>query len=205
MLAAFRHIEPQFGLMKMITGKCYITKALYVHKDNYKANHRFTHTRPARSCLPRHIDMNLPSFGSWGTAHRELGFDYKEAFEKFGGVSAEQAQNYFAENALYYQELLYYMPQLPFEYYFETFQKYILSNDAKGDSDGASAFIDNVFDFIEADYLDLPKQRVSTMLESAKYVSTNQSFYEAPLEIYGDFESRFEIRFGKFKTIVHCV
>ena len=145
--------------------------------------------------------MNIPSRGSWGNNHEQFGFDYLDAFEKFHGLSNEEAVDLFKGNALYFQELLYYMLQRPFDFYYECYESYILSFSAKEDSDGASAFLDAVFDFLQAEWLEIDQKKTIKMIEAARYVSERQNFFEADIEIYGDFKERFRERINKSKNL----
>lgn len=111
--------------------------------------------------------------------------DEGHAFHHFFGMTLEQAEQLFAENALYYAEDLMWMPGACLQYYLVAFCNYLLSNASIGDSDGASSFFTIVEDqsaAIAGDH-DLTA-RVDDVLSR---LEAKQDWYDASVEIYGDF------------------
>ena len=98
----------------------------------------------------------------------------------------------FRENALHYQEDLLAMPSIAFNYYAPVFAKYVLSNDARGDSDGASSFLHMVLELIQANRSLGTEETEQTLLAAAKIVATRQAFYDADIDIYGDFSDLYD-------------
>ena len=97
----------------------------------------------------------------------------------------------FQENALHYQEDLYYMEIEPFRFYMLAYISYIKSEKAKNDSDGASAFLRLVEYMLKEDpkYLEPIIEEVYSVCMN---VSENQKYYDADLSIYGNFKDIFD-------------
>src|SRR5512145_1265569 len=84
--------------------------------------------------------MQIPSRADWGEIDKN-DLDAKWAFDTFLGKSFSEAEAMFQSNALYYQEDLQSMPAIPLNFYAPALIKYITSERARGDSDGASSFL----------------------------------------------------------------
>ncbi len=90
-------------------------------------------------------------------------------------------------------EYLYQMPAIPFRFYIQAFitllepGSEVLENCFEP-SDLANCFLRLIENKIESD-LECIFPILPSLLETARYVATNQSLYDAPVEIYGDFSS----------------
>jgi hypothetical protein len=130
--------------------------------------------------------MEIPSRDDWGPIN-ENDLDAKWAFETFLGKSFAEAEAMFERNALYYQEDLQSMPHVPFNYYAPAFIKYVTSDRAKGDSDGASSFLGLLLWLLKSNRAVMTPQTEQALVAAAERVAGRQAFYEADPDIYGDF------------------
>ncbi len=129
--------------------------------------------------------MNIPARKDWENWNDDL--DTRCAFKQFNGKSIPEAIELFVENAVYYQEDLQWMPAIPFQYYIQAFKDYLLSDKADGDSDAASCFLRLIKLKLET----VPEDIIGifdSLLPSILFVVENQAFYDADIEIYGDFK-----------------
>jgi hypothetical protein len=114
--------------------------------------------------------------------------DTPHAYEHFAGKSLTEAVGLFKNNAIYYQEDVMWMPSACFPFYAGAYIQYLLSDDSKGDSDGANC----LFGLVE---FRSPEIRANTPLtamvaEALRHVATRQTWYDADESIYGDFAER---------------
>ena len=128
--------------------------------------------------------MNIPDEKDWENWNDDL--DTRCAFEQFGGKSISEAVELFVENALYYQEDLQWMPKLPFQYYVHAYKEYLLSDRAPRDSDAASCYLRLIKLRLETDP-EFVVEIFDSLLPSVRHVAENQDFYDAHMDIYGDF------------------
>ena len=130
--------------------------------------------------------MKIPGKPEWGVIEKD-NLDAEWAFKQFSGKSLEDAEKMFRENALYYQDDLIAMPSIAFNCYAPVFAKYILSEHAESDSDGASSFLHLVIELLQANRSLAALETVKILLDAAKIVSTKQNYYDADIDIYGEF------------------
>lgn len=135
--------------------------------------------------------MRTPSKTSWGVIEKN-NLDAECAFKQFAGKSLEEAEELFRDNALHYQEDLLSMPSIAFNYYAPVFAKYVLSNNAKGDSDGASSFLHMVIELLQANRSLATGRTEQTLMAAAEIVALRQAFYDADIDIYGHFSDLYE-------------
>lgn len=133
--------------------------------------------------------MNIPAEKDWENWNEDL--DTRCAFEQFGGKSISEAVDLFVENALYYQEDLQWMPKIPFQYYIHAYKEYLLSPKAAEDSDAASCYLRLIKLKLETDPESV-REIFDSLLPSIRHVVDNQGFYDADIEIYGDFKDLFK-------------
>lgn len=134
--------------------------------------------------------MSIPSKAQWGIINKN-NLDANCAFEQFAGKSTSDVEKMFIKNAFYYQEDLLSTPAIAFNYYAPVFAKYILSDTAKGDSDGASSFLYMIIELLESNRFLASVTTQKTLIYSAKIVSEKQSFYDADVDIYGSFSTQY--------------
>ena len=129
--------------------------------------------------------MNIPSETDWGDWQDDL--DRESAHQHFAGKNLDEAFELFAEHALFYYEDLQWMPKIPFQYYIQAYQNYLLSVRSKDDSDGASCYLRLIENRLETE----PDQILDvfeSLLPTMKTVANRQEFYESESHIYGDFK-----------------
>lgn len=135
--------------------------------------------------------MTIPSKADWGKIDKH-DLDARCAFKQFAGKSLSAAEEMFKENALYYQEDLLSMPAVAFNYYAPVFARYIISDDAQSDSDGASSYLHMIIELLHSHRQLASEATLGQLLDAAKIVSTKQDFYEADNAIYGDFSQLYQ-------------
>ena len=135
--------------------------------------------------------MKIPNKSAWGTIEED-NLDAEWAFKNFAGKSLDDAENMFRKNALYYQEDLISMPSIAFNCYAPVFAKYILSSHAESDSDGASSFLHMIIELLDANISLASSETVKILLEAAKIVSSKQQYYDADIDIYGEFPELYD-------------
>lgn len=130
--------------------------------------------------------MTIPDRADWGEID-ENDLDANYAFKQFFGKSRSEAEQMFQRNALHYQEDLQSMPAEPFNFYAPVFAKYILSKNARGDSDGASSFLHLVAWMLKSNPDVMARETKTLLVDVAGRISRNQAFYDADEDIYGNF------------------
>lgn len=131
--------------------------------------------------------MKVPNREDWEEAWE--GLDEACAFKNFFGKTLEQAVSLFEECALVYQEDLVYMPEVPFHFYIFAYTRYLLSEESKGDSDGASCF----FGVIELKLASNPRWLIESWAEIEEVLnrlSSGQEYFDACESIYGSFPKK---------------
>ena len=130
--------------------------------------------------------MSIPNKQDWGKINKN-DLDAKYAYKNFYGISTSQAYKLFIDDALFYQEDLLSMPSIPFNYYAPIFADYIISQNAKEDSDGGSSYLHMIIEMLTS-FKHLPSTKTrEKLLKNAKLVANQQSYYDADKSIYGDF------------------
>jgi len=130
--------------------------------------------------------MKIPTRSDWGVIEKN-NLDAECAFRQFSGKSLNEAEMMFRNNALYYQEDLISMPPVAFNFYAPAFARYILSDNAEADSDGASSFLHMVLELLQSNRSLTTTKTEKMLLASAQIVASKQEFYAADTDIYGDF------------------
>jgi hypothetical protein len=131
--------------------------------------------------------MNVPTEDDWRS--EEWGLDTACAYKHFHGKTVDEAVHLFEENALVYYEDVMYMPSRVFGYYLQAYIIYLMSDAARGDSDGASCFISLVNFKSEHDrYNIIPLwPEIEPVL---KKLTEHQNDFDAEWLPYGSFRSR---------------
>jgi hypothetical protein len=132
--------------------------------------------------------MNKPSISDWGEIDKK-DLDAAWAFKQFSGKSFEEAEALFQSNALYYQEDLQSMPAAAFNFYAPALAKYLTSERAAGDSDGASSFLHTMVWMFKTRRNIITPETEQLLVSAADHVARNQGFYDADVSIYGQFSS----------------
>lgn len=126
------------------------------------------------------------SYADWGDVNQD-DLDAKWSFDTFFGKSFSEAEAMFQTNPLNYQEDLQSMPASAFNFYAPALAKYITSEHAKGDSDGASSFLHTVAWMLKTRRHIISPDTEELLVNAASRVARRQEFYEAALAIYGNF------------------
>lgn len=130
--------------------------------------------------------MCIPSKTDWAALDlNDLEAPYIR--EHFFGKTLEEAEDIFAANALFYSEELLSMSYELFNFYAPALVSYLLSERARGDSDGASSFLNYMSHLIETSPENLSQETKKIIIEAAEKIAHSQNFYEASPEIYGNF------------------
>ena len=135
--------------------------------------------------------MKIPTSKNWGNINKQ-DLDANWAFEQFCGKTFQEAESMFKQSAIYYQEGLQSMPAIPFNFYAPALASYIESNDAEGDSDGASTFLHMISWILKNHHEIISKETKEILLKAAQKVASNQQYYGADIEIYGEFSALYK-------------
>ncbi len=130
--------------------------------------------------------MDPPTLDDWGVIDSN-DLDATWAFKQFFGKSFNQAVELFEANALHYQEDLVSMPKSVFKFYAPAFVSYLESDRSAADADGASSFLHLLAWILRSQPEILDTETEVTLLNTADKIAQNQSYYEADVDIYGQF------------------
>ena len=136
------------------------------------------------------IQMKIPTEQDWEDWQGDL--DTRYAYKMFFGKSLSDAVELFVDNALGRQEDLMWMPKTPFQFYLQAYKEYILSDRSENDSDGASCYLNLIKYKLEEESTQVT-EIFETIVTSLEIVSKNQKYYDANIDIYGDFTQTFEL------------
>ncbi len=128
--------------------------------------------------------MNIPKDSDWGAYEKDL--DVKAAYHRFAGKQFDALLDEYHNNPIEMTDELRFMPKVPFQYYIISFKHYVCSELSKNDSDAASCYLRLIEEKLEKQpsYI-LPI--MDKLLDSVKHVANNQNYYDADIDIYGDF------------------
>ena len=130
--------------------------------------------------------MKKLNIADWGEIdQRDL--DAAWAYRQFAGKSFDDAEALFQSNALYYQEDLQSMPAAAFNFYAPALVKYLTSERAAGDSDGASSFLHTIIWMLKTRRSIIATETAKLLLSAADHIAKHQQFYDADVSIYGHF------------------
>lgn len=138
--------------------------------------------QPGQSQLPVEADFLDP---------RSQDLDERHAVKTFLGKTPEQAEAMFRENFLFYQEDLTYMRAPAFRFYVLPAIRYLLSEDANGDSDAASTFCSVVESRLKYDP-DALAPIAPIVLDVIEKILADFDRFDCSSEIYGDVPSRYK-------------
>ena len=117
--------------------------------------------------------------------------DIKHAWKTFGGKTIEDAYQGFKEAAFPQVENFRWIAPEAFVYYFPVVLRYVMSEDAKGDSDTISSFAG-----ILESQLDDNRQALAVIFKDiamlSKHVISHYADFDVNYDIYGDLKSRYE-------------
>ncbi|WP_154222451.1 hypothetical protein [Marinicella rhabdoformis] len=128
----------------------------------------------------------IPDHNDWKGYQQDLGVKYM--YKLFFGQCFIQAMSHFGDSrSIERADELLFCPRNVFQYYIFSFANFILSKEAKGDSDSASSFLT---------FLKIREQKdpgsVAAIYPQLKpvieYVARNQAYFEADIDVYGHFK-----------------
>jgi hypothetical protein len=129
--------------------------------------------------------MRIPTREDWGRIDAN-DLDGQWALKTFLGKSRHEAAVLFERNAYAHAEDIQSMPRRVFNYYVPPLIEHLLSEKAKGDSDGASSFLHRMLWMFQTQP-DVVVEMRAEILAAAENVAARQAFYEADESIYGRF------------------
>ena len=132
--------------------------------------------------LPR---ASIPTEAEW--AGHEGDLDVQYAYRLLYGKTVEEAMPCFVDNrSIERADELGFAPRRVFQYYVFAFVRYLSSPASEGDSDCASVFL-RLLLRRETDDRGSVAEIFDALREAVDHVANNQSFFDADVEIYGDF------------------
>jgi hypothetical protein len=130
----------------------------------------------------------IPDERDWGGHEAEVDAHY--AYGRMFGKSIDAVMCEFRDQTSEIFVELLQIPRRPFQYYVFAFVRILTSpGEGVGQSDCASAFL-NLLCEREKRELGGVAQIYPELRETIAFVSANQAFFDAPVDIYGDFRVR---------------
>lgn len=133
-------------------------------------------------------DAEVPKEQDWVSEYSD-DLDYQYAFTRLFGKNRDESIELIKLNALSYIEDLGLMPPKVFQFYFKVLIEYLLSNESKGESDAASSIFRLIKYDIESN-LNKAKSIKAFLPLILRSVAERQEFYDADIDIYGDFKEK---------------
>lgn len=127
---------------------------------------------------------NVPTECDWRSEPWD-DIDIPQAYKHFAGKSFEEAIELFEQNSLTSQEDVMFMPRACFPFYARAYMAYLMSDDSRGDSDGASCFFGLAK--VRAHDIRTDKALASSFEHCLNHLAQRQDFYNADVSIYGRF------------------
>ena len=118
-------------------------------------------------------------------------FDLKTAYRNFYGKTHAEAFALFVDNAIHYQEDVFWMPERCIGFYLLAYVHYMDSELSHGDSDGANCFF-GLVEFRSVDIRNGHPEVREAVIRTLRRVGQAQEWYGADPENYGSFAARSE-------------
>ncbi len=138
------------------------------------------------------MERAIPGVKEWAGDPNDLDLQY--ARKVYFGKSREEAMELFPNNPLTTVDEIRWMPPEPFRYYLSAFAAYLSRKETLKDimaSDAASSFLNLVAEKLtEVPQIIAPV--LPEILPVAEYVAQNQDLFEADVDIYGNFQEKYE-------------
>ena len=131
--------------------------------------------------------INIPDEDDWKGYEDDLDTSY--AYKLFFGKSIEEFIPLIKNNPLERADELRFVPRNVFRYYILGFAEYLMSADAKEDSDAASCFLNLLIDR-ETKEPGILKPVINILIQAIDRTAKNQDFYDADEDIYGKFSNK---------------
>jgi hypothetical protein len=130
----------------------------------------------------------VPDESAWYGYEADL--DVRYLHNLFFGKTADEVQEYFVDDrAIERSDELLFAPRPVFQYYIQAFTKFLQSELGAGESDAASPFLHLLVNREEKDPGSV-REIYSLLEECVEFVGGNQAYFEAPVDIYGDFRKQ---------------
>ena len=130
-------------------------------------------------------EITVPTEKDWGDYHSDL--DQEDAHRLFAGHTNEEMQPHFRANVIERTDELRFMPEVPFRYYMIGFRDFVMAGDFEFEgADAASCFLRLILQKLEQDPGCIAPI-MPELLGTVEDVASNQSAFEADIDIYGDF------------------
>lgn len=129
---------------------------------------------------------SIPTKEDWGDYWKD--FDRKSAFNSFYGKSNSEMQALYFTHGNELMTEIRFMPPKPFQYYILGLKDFILA-DVFPEHE-ASDFTSYFLAMVELVVKTEPKMIepvIHSLMPAIEYVANNQSKYQAPIDIYGDY------------------
>jgi hypothetical protein len=138
----------------------------------------------------KHVCKNygdIPGSDAWEGYEDDLDVSY--AHSLFFGKSINQVMKHFSANGICIERAddLRFMPRKAFQYYIQAFTEYLHSRRAAGDADAASPFLELLIDREERDPGSV-MEIYDKLSDTVDFVASHQDYFEAPQDIYGNFQ-----------------
>ncbi|MFO1523571.1 MAG: hypothetical protein U1G05_16370, partial [Kiritimatiellia bacterium] len=131
----------------------------------------------------------IPTEADW--MGHPLARDEAYGHEHFFGKTLPEARALFVENALRYQEDIMFMPTPCFYFYAHAYIDYLMSEESRGDSDGASCFF-GIAEIRASEISCAPDELQTRIRDLIRHLGEHQDWYDAEPEVYGSFRARAE-------------
>lgn len=136
------------------------------------------------------LPTKIPDDSDWYGYEGNLDVSYIR--DLFYGKSNEEVQEYFGENRSIERAVeLLSCPRAVFQYYVFAFAHFLTSERAIGDSDSAGPFL-GLLEVRENCDPGSVQEIFSSLEEYVAFVASKQDYFEAPIEIYGDFREQYQ-------------
>ena len=134
------------------------------------------------------MNIGIPTEKDWGNYKSDL--DIFHAYKIFAGKTNSEAVNEFKKNVINRCDDLRWMPLVPFQFYLLAYRDYILAGnfDIFDKADAVSCFIGLVKEVLinKSEFI---SPLIEELMPTLKHIAENQNFYEADIDIYGDFNN----------------
>lgn len=138
--------------------------------------------------------LRIPDTSDWRGYESDL--DVRYLYGLFFGKSIEEVQSYFGKGrSIERTSELLFAPRPVFQYYVRALARYLMSQAAVGDSDTASPFLSLVEEREKRDPGSV-RNIIHALDEALVFVANNQAYFNAPVDIYGNFSERVQRIYG---------
>lgn len=140
----------------------------------------------------------IPTTDDWDDCPNSDDLDRRWAYKRFFGKNRDEALLFFRDPILETVEDLRNMPRIPFQYYFQTYKRFILlpetlttfANDSVLSS-GASCFLNMMIDKLK-ESPDWIIPLMGELMPAAEFVASHQMEYDAEPEFFGSFPDKLD-------------